>query len=344
VYYDSNRGGNGFWDNYGQWILISSIMNNNNRNVTYVYPNGNNNGYTTQAPQDLQPGVDKYMQSKQQPSNSGSGFFTFLLVLLVIVVVVAAIYAYYKYMTDKSEKEYEPSTPSYRKPTPAPDTTSKTTDDSVVDFWKGVTPGSTVLLSDEESIQDNIKNGNGATPQSYVVKSVQTIKEARGLGQWLAFSLDGTQGELLLVAKITDSDLSLRVYYPSPDIAAGSRKKYIADGNDWLFQAPEDPDNYKPENLLLTAEIVQTTDGETITYVKKDDTYQAEVTESPAKSGSEQVKRALVTEYGATTQTQNPELMVLEVGSKNDESKSFITIYIGVNIRSSEVNALRASN
>ena len=223
-----------------------------------------------------------------------------------------------------------------------PPINSQQTDNSLPEFWESIKPGSTALLSDEESLNDNIQNGKGPTPQEYVIKSIQTLTEVRDIGKWIAFHLDGAQGRLLLLAKIVDADMALRIYYPAPEFPAGTRTSLLAKGVKWLFQPPENDASFLPEDLAITTEFTREEEGASVVYVKYDDTYEAELTEDPKPSGQESVKQSFLTEFAATTKTQNPESLVLEVCSPSDRSKSFLTLYIGTTIRPKEVQILRA--
>ena len=346
VYNDPVRGGNGFWDNAGQWILISSLMNSGRNNVTYVYP-----------PNAQQPayGANSYAESPRPYTNSqpqhssGGGWFWPITIVRLLVALIIGIYFYIEHRADREMEEEMSSRKTTGEKLPAdyghtrkvyPD--QNITDDSLPSFWEQVKPGSTALLSDEESLNDNIKNGKGPVPQEYVIKSVQTIKEVRDIGKWLAFRLEGAQGELLLIAKIVDEEMALRVYYPAPDFPAGSRKSLVDKDCKWLFAPPEDENDFALCDLGITAEFAREADGKSVTYVKRDDTYEATLTEEPHRSGSEAGKEAFITEFGATTKDQNPEALVLEVASPTDRSKSFVSLYIGTNISPKEVQILRA--
>ena len=251
------------------------------------------------------------------------------------------IYFLIKAMAPGPEKSYEQEKAN---PTPEvkPQMNSQQTDNSLPGFWESIKPGSTALLSDEESLSDNIKNGKGPTPQEYVIKSIQTFTEIRDIGKWIAFHLDGAQGRLLLIAKIVDSDMALRLYYPAPEFPAGTRTSLIEKDVKWLFQPPEDETRFAPEDLAITTEFTRDADGESATFVKCDDTYEAELTENPRPAGQEPVKRAFLTEFASTTKILNSESLVLEICSPTDRSKSFLSLYIGTNIRPKEVQVLRA--
>ena len=241
VYTDSSRGGTGFWDQYGHWILINSLLNSGNRNVTYVYP-----------PSDTSSSA--YPQRQEQ--KRGLGFFGILFLLLVLAGIGVGIFFLIKAMTHRPGKSSEQETTN---PTPEvkPQMSSQQTDSSLPEFWENIKPGSTALLSDEESLTDNIKNGKGPTPQEYAIKSIQTLTEIRDIGKWIAFHLDGAQGRLLLIAKIVDADMALRVYYPAPEFPAGTRTSLIEKDVKWLFQPPEDETRFAPEDLAITTEFTR---------------------------------------------------------------------------------------
>ena len=261
--------------------------------------------------------------------------------MLVLAGIGVGIFFLIKAMTHRPGKSSEQETTN---PTPEvkPQMSSQQTDSSLPEFWENIKPGSTALLSDEESLTDNIKNGKGPTPQEYAIKSIQTLTEIRDIGKWIAFHLDGAQGRLLLIAKIVDADMALRVYYPAPEFPAGTRTSLIEKDVKWLFQPPKDETRFAPEDLAITTEFTREADGESITFAKCDDTYEVELAENPRPSGQEPVKQAFLTEFASTTKTQNPECLVWEICSPTDRAKSFLSLYIGTTIRPKEVQILRA--
>lgn len=238
-------------------------------------------------------------------------------------------------------------------------------DKSSASFWRGLKPGDQVVLTDEQSVMEGLEKGLGTGGLHHQIKKVTTIKEMNGLCEWLLFKLD-SEDELVLVVKIVDEDIDLGVYAPIGDVDIGDRQDMIDDGHLWLFEEPEDPDDFEVTELNFTAEMLrffgEGDDEKEVGFPRK---RQGElfgtVDTQPAESGVENLM-ATVVEYATGEDVQNNEVLLLETGAtgtieidydeeedeettvetetRSESRGGLIELFTGTSVRSSEVDVL----
>ncbi len=209
------------------------------------------------------------------------------------------------------------------------------------DFWRRMKPKSIVTLSDAQSLQDSMDEGKGPKPRDYVVKEIQSIKESSGLAEWLFFRLEGGSQPLWLMAKIVDRDMDVRIYFEAPGFAPGNRRDVLDAGMDWLFQPPPDRSDFGLNDLAYTTEISFTEEsGKVVPFRRKPqgDLY-GESTYLPKRSGIDKLLTAVV-EYGAVSECDNPELVLIEAGDENSPEGGYIMLFQGCKANLTEVDVL----
>ncbi|MDP8239519.1 MAG: hypothetical protein P9X24_10555 [Candidatus Hatepunaea meridiana] len=218
------------------------------------------------------------------------------------------------------------------------------------DFWREIHPGSTITLTDEQSISDSMERGEGIKGRDYIVESVWKIRQEDGFAEWLLFNLDDEDQEIWLVVKIVDQNVGIFVYYEPDEFAAGNRRDVIERGDLWLFNEPDDVDNFRFDELKFVREILWTVDIEDDGDVKeKEILYQLKgqgvlygsCRHDPIQPGLERIM-ATVIEYDTSEDYENPELMILELGGEKGDEGGLISLMVGSNINMSEVEVLKS--
>lgn len=214
------------------------------------------------------------------------------------------------------------------------------------EYWEQLKPGSIVTLSDEQAIKESMEAGNGPRGIDYTTKSVITVKEMDGLAQWLLFELEGTDQDLWLMAKIVDQDIALRVYYEPEEFEVGDRGDALDRGDYWLFQEPEDPDNFEPTDLSYTTEIQQSMEtqaGERDVIFRRKSQGEMHGTCScePKMAGIDEMF-ATVVEYSGPEDYENPEVLLLETGKQDNPNGGCIRLMLGADITPADVDILEA--
>jgi hypothetical protein len=214
-------------------------------------------------------------------------------------------------------------------------------------FWQSLRIGAIVTLSDELAMKDALEKTGKAEGVAYVVQGIRRVQEARGLGQWVMLQLQGSRSEfqdqhLWFVAKVVGDKLSLLVYEPVKDLAPGNRKDYIDRGLLWAFQKPDDPDPIVYTRLRYTMDILRDVDAPggriQVRYVQKaQGELQGTCVAEAVVGGATAPLVATVVEYVTDQECDNPELMLVEIGSDGPEGGS-ITLMEGGPIPMAEVD------
>lgn len=238
-------------------------------------------------------------------------------------------------------------------------------DKSSANFWRGLKPGDQVVLTDVQSVEEGMAKGLGTGGLHHQIKKVTTIKEMNGLCEWRLLKLD-SEDDLILMVKIVDEEIDLRVYAPVGDVDIGDRQDMIDDDCLWLFEEPDDPEGFEVTELKYSAELGQFVDidGEEkeIFYARKrQGELYGRVEVQPAESGVEN-QIATVVEYSTGEDVPNTEIFLLETGTvgnivieydeEEDEETTvetevlsesrggLIELFIGASVRPSEVDVL----
>ncbi len=206
--------------------------------------------------------------------------------------------------------------------------------------WFNLTQGSTVTLSDEQSLLDSKKRGFGLKPINFSVQKTVQLKELNDLATWTFVELNDGVQPLQLMVKEVDDKTDFFLYYQSEDFTPITRQKAIDRGDQWLFEAPGDSSNFNPLDLKYTNDLTQTVDGKDITYTRKPQgELNGMVHENPASSGLNSLLGTIV-EYSTKAETENPEVLLLEIGEKLNRRGGEITLYFGTKINSDEIEVL----
>lgn len=212
-------------------------------------------------------------------------------------------------------------------------------------FWQSITVKSQVVLTDQSALDVSQAEGRGMQGMEYSVEEILSIKEKDNLCEWLVLKLVHPNQTLYLVVKIVGDIVELRMYYNPESIVIGNRADQIDAQNVFMFS------NYKPNahnNLLglkYTNQINWTFDygngPEEVVFNQKGNmelTGKAKYT--PARF-SDQTLIATISEYLAVTNTPEPEIMIIEVGSATSKNGGAILLLVGNSINEFEISIVR---
>jgi len=210
--------------------------------------------------------------------------------------------------------------------------------------WKKIPIGSTITLTDGQSIKDSMERGEGVVGRDYTVDSVWNIFHDERLAEWLLYKLSADDQDIWLVVRIVDRTVDLLVCFEPDEFEPGNRKDAIDQDQAWIFEEPDDIDNFKYDDLKFTPEIIWeiTTDGEDIDAVfkmKRTGVMYCSCTYRPESSGLGRMMAAVI-EYRTKAEFENPELMLFELGGENSSDGGLITLLIGCSINMSEIEVL----
>ncbi len=216
-----------------------------------------------------------------------------------------------------------------------------------LEFWRDVRPNDVVVLSDAQALVEAIRQGlDGDGGLNYEVKRILRIQEQNELGEWQLFRLEGAD-EVWLMVKASGGQLDLRVYFEVPEFPDGNRADLITAEMYWLFEDPGPDWDSRYNDLRFAANITidQAADDSnpptTTGYQQKPFGAQyGGYTEQPQPPGADTLP-ATVVEYTSNDSTDNPELLLLELGGKDDPEGGYISMLLGCPIDPSEVKVFK---
>ena len=337
VYYDPTYRNYGYWDSFGHWMMWNAILNSGSRNYYYY----DNPGY----------GGSSYYGHPAYVRSSGSSILPVMFGIMLIGLLIAiGMYFYYKHAAEVADQYAQTQTAyGYNAPAAAvapPSSMSVSRNPPVrrsanLAPWLSFPAGSFITLSDSQSMEDSQKRGQGFKGIRYAVESSAVADDTEGFGTWAMITLNDQYQKLLLVVKGVDEAIDYRIYYANEEFRPARREEVVKRGDLWLFEPPANENDFDPADLAYTAEVVQKNDAGEVVYVRKDQGERhADYTETPNLSGARDLVATIV-EYSTADATDNPELMILEVGSANRRTGE-VTMYLGCPIAASEIDVLKA--
>ena len=348
VYYDPVQRNYGYWDSFGHWMMWNALLNSGSRSYYYDSPGGYGYGGYGGGGYGPSYGGGGYGSSYGYRAQSSSGIGFMMGLLIVIGLIGVGMYFYYKHA---SEVEMERAMASNMTPTgpmagwnprqKSPDIVAPQSVSPSLAPWKNFPPGSFIVLSDAQAMQDSQKRGEGFQGIRYAVESTIVATDTEGFGSWVFINLNDNYQKVMLMVKAVDNELDYRVYFQSEDFKPDRREDVLRRGDMWLFQPPENENDYDPADLQYTAEISLKNGDAEVVYVCKDQGERhADYTETPSRAGLNDLLATIV-EYSTSDPTDNPELLVLEVGSASRRTGE-VALYLGSPIKESEIDVLKA--
>jgi hypothetical protein len=325
VYTDQNRGGSGFFDSAGQWILLSALINSGNR-AAYQPQYAPSANAATEGPTHSNGNLS-------QASSSGSSL---LGPLVLVVLVGGGIYLYRMSRAPQPGQKSDWMTGAFGKSTRSEPAAPPTP----LDPWLALQPGSFLSLSDQQAIEDSQKRGGGVQGIDYTIENVGIAKDFDGFASWvLATLFDGHQ-RLLFMVKGDETHVEYRVYHASADFRPARREAVMARGEHWLFETPTSSRNFDAAKLLYATEIPYSAGGTDLHYIRKDHGERhCDYSEKPVVSGFGSLV-ATIAEYSTSEPTENPELLILEIATSKNKTGE-VSLYFGTPVRASEVDIVR---
>jgi hypothetical protein len=315
VYVDNSRGGRGFWDDYGHWILLNQLTRPN---------------YTPAPVYNTPNYAPNYTPVDYQPRQSGSGFGSFLLFLLIIGIIALLIWYFYK---RSKETKYQETTPL---PIKRETFSGEITGSKDFQKWANLLVGTTLYLKDQYAIEDSMKKGRGTNGIAYTIDKKVCVSNSQGNNNWAFLWMSNSDNEQILT-KIKESGNAIDtvVYSPVSDFVPGTRADMLEQNQHYIFQEPENP-NEQLKNIKYTTELKSTCDGAEIVYKQKS----AREQHGNATQVPQPIKNLMATivEYKSDTDCLLPEALILETGVAHQES-SQIEYFLGNPIRASELEA-----
>lgn len=340
VYMDRARGGYGFWDSVGNWVLLSAIMNSANRGAYQPQYAPTPEGGSPMAGPGSQFG---YGAPVPQPSSGAGALLSVIGLMVLAILVTAGVVMHRSGSPRRTQQPLDARfTPPNRRRDPFGSVPPPMPDASPLSEWMNLPLGSFVTLSDTQALEDARARGLGLRGIDYRVESVAVVKDFDGFATWVLLHLDDGHQKLVLMVKGDESHIDHRVYHATEDFRPAKREALLNRGDTWLFEAPGNAHNVNPANLRYAAEIHYSIEGQELIYVRKEHGERhGEYTERPELGGLGSLI-ATVAEYVTSDPTDNPELLVLEIATTKNKTGE-VSIYFGCPIRASEASIVKAA-
>jgi len=194
-----------------------------------------------------------------------------------------------------------------------------------------VKAGDIVSLKDEQTLQDLFQSGNTALGIDLVVDNVLTITESHNIVTWKRIQF--VESDIVLVIKDAGGDAyDVRVCFPPDEYEPGNRSDLC--GTDWilrLFEKAEDDEQPLDSYEYIRSIDINYDDLGTIEYKIKGGTLYGR---------DNQDRFCSVTEWSASQDCPNPEIIAFEIGGDDSDDGGYIDLYQGVNLFPEEYEVL----
>jgi hypothetical protein len=223
------------------------------------------------------------------------------------------------------------------------------------EFWRRLPEGSSIALRDFQALEEAELTGGG-DGLNYAVtgKRHYTFHDAGGgvVAEYVTFDLAAGETTYVLIAvcaAAATAPVELRVYYRPDGFEPGTRAAVLAQGNEWLFMEPANPDSYVPYELEFARypHVPPIRDGDE----EREFTFEA-VGSGPLYGEHHDARAgrrvpALIMEYRTRQPASNPLLLVLEEGGLDLHGEAiadggFVTLLLGSTIDLSQMDVYPA--
>jgi len=209
-------------------------------------------------------------------------------------------------------------------------------------YWENLKVDDIVRLSDKQAIEYSMKQGWGPDGVAYTVKNMKELDDLdSGVKVIYAEIEDQNEDVLYLFTKLvsgTDSDV--RIYW-MPNGPTGTRKDLIDSETVFMFQQPENEEDFDVRDLAYTTQIpYYDNDNNEIIYKLKgmgEQHYKCQ--ETPAISDDDLI--ATLVEYITDEETDNPEMLLLEIGTTESEYGGVIELLLGASVDYNDIELLK---
>ncbi len=200
-----------------------------------------------------------------------------------------------------------------------------------------VNPNQTVEVSSAEAINASRLAKLGLKPLDYVVQRTATLTHA--LAKWTIIYLGspvnavGKINPAVLVIQDVDGQKAAYLYEDS-GLASLNRASHVEAGNFFLFQQPEDENNFKFNDLKLTLNIHEDKDtGEAVDYTIVANEFTGQISENPQRSGLSNLMGTIANYVSK----DGRRAMLLEIGEADNSNGGLINLYTGYELKLSEI-------
>jgi len=205
-------------------------------------------------------------------------------------------------------------------------------------FWRNIRKGAFLELSDEETLLESMEDSQGADGVTFELLEDPQHIVIEDVCEFYIYNLEAkSKTDIILIATIIGDDVELKAYFEDADIVqADDRKGHVDRGDFWIFEEPEDVDDFEITDL----EFAQKIEFDDSTYeMKRLGTMHGSFNGEDGMMAS--IAEYTLTEQSEDNETNNSELMVYEYGDVDDEDGGYLSVLFGYTINLTEVDILQ---
>ncbi len=225
-------------------------------------------------------------------------------------------------------------------PAPGPPPGPRELDPELANHWLGLRPGDQVAISDVVAFKDALDIGRGSVHGSdYAVSRVTWAEGDGGLRFALAL-LDDPSQPLLLLVSVHGEAFTLRLLHRPEGAPTGNRADLLDAGAFWLFQAPANPDRFRPNELEWALDVEQEGMGESgkeVVHFTRQQVRKLRAGSAPRSPDGEQFPLSLA-EFQTTSGTADPWLIAVESGGAGRDFGGHVEVWQGCDLSASDVS------
>jgi len=231
-------------------------------------------------------------------------------------------------------------------PSPVENRMNQDLDLHSVRFWRSLRPGSTIILKDEQTLQDMIDSGEAlATGRDYNVEEVWRIREKRDVAEWQFFRIRSPHDEdaTWLLIKSAGDSIGAGVYFEADGFQPGNRQSLLDQELFWVFAEPRDPNNYRLLELTFAPHLYFNVemDGEPreaeFAKIGGLEFHGNALADPPVPNNDQMV--GTIAEYETMLPVPNPKVIFFEAGVPNERG-GLIRMLQGADIPIGDIEAL----
>jgi hypothetical protein len=213
-----------------------------------------------------------------------------------------------------------------------------------IKYWDNIEVGDIIQLTDEQTIEYLLNEGiKGITHGAdFEVIRIKYFKETNMDTNFKIFYIQKETVLWYLIIRYlkTGAIDTIGIYFMPDDLDVWYRREFIEQGHDWLFDEPEDVNNYSPKDLYFVGKIVQD-DG--ITFRQESRYY------GSSFEYGQSVDFATIVEYTTTQECDNPKILILELAAMTEDEEevvvnlqdSLVFFLQGNEVSSQDITALK---
>ena len=192
--------------------------------------------------------------------------------------------------------------------------------------------GDVINVSDVLTIEQAMKRGEFNTVEGvhFQVEDIEKIKGENDITEWWFYYF--ANSPWLLMAQFTGKEIDLKLLEKPEWYTEGTVQEQLDNGNQFLFNEPEDVENFVPSDLVLSDGFSLTFDEDLeVNYEPVGHPLFGETTEDGEPVFTE------VKEYYALADSPSPRIVILSFDGENNGAGGWLKYFEGYSVNHSDI-------